>query len=80
MNLTGPQAMRCDALALDGGPGGHPEVSLNHAQYEFHASMPRNSGCQILQPLMNSGLHMLYKIRPDGSSVVSGQMLAASGM
>ena len=25
-NLSGPQAMRCDALALDGGPGGHPKV------------------------------------------------------
>lgn len=25
-NLSGPQAMRCDALALDGGPGGHLKV------------------------------------------------------
>ena len=25
-NLTEPQAKRCDALALDGGPGGHPKV------------------------------------------------------
>ncbi len=25
-NLSGPQAMRCDALALGGGPGGHPKV------------------------------------------------------
>ena len=28
-NLTGPQARRCDALALDGGPGGHPKVSCH---------------------------------------------------
>ena len=27
-NLTEPQAKRCDALALDGGPGGHPKVRL----------------------------------------------------
>ena len=27
-NLTGSLTARCDALALDGGPGGHPKVSL----------------------------------------------------
>ena len=25
-NVTGPQGKRCDALALDRGPGGHPKV------------------------------------------------------
>lgn len=64
MNLTGPQAMRCDALALDGGPGGHPKVSLHHCPGWTHAGMPRNSGCESVQPLMDSGLIILHKILP----------------
>ncbi len=28
-NLTEPQAKRCDAMALDGGPGGRPKVRLS---------------------------------------------------
>ena len=64
MSLTGPRTMRCDALALDGGPGGHPMVSLHHYPGWIHAGMPRKSGCESAQPLMDSGLITFIKTLP----------------
>ena len=44
-NLTGPQTMRCDALALDGGPGGQPKVSHHVIARPTQVCMPPLTMC-----------------------------------